>query len=90
MCRFGNHHADVGAKSASAGEGSMGHPQPPEEASSRVDLDVKLARAVALLTAKLMPKWPKLDLTGASWVKPPKDPPRAVQVAFCLWMPIQT
>lgn len=89
MCRFGNHHADVGAKSASAGEGFLGHPQPSEEAVSRLDLDIKFSRAVALLSAKLMPLWPKLDLQDAVWIAPPKDPPQVGNSSQCDWQPIQ-
>eukprot|EP00959_Pyramimonas_sp_CCMP1952_P439314 9196681-Pyramimonas_sp.AAC.1 len=57
--KFGNDAADRAAR-----QGLRAHPTGSKAELDEVDRKVKVSRAVCRLAARLLPKWPALDLTG--------------------------
>ena len=68
--RKGNFHADLAAK-----KGAGLHPRPEPDVQDRIDFHIRASKAVIKLACKLLPLWPKCDLSEVEYVKPPAKLP---------------
>jgi len=64
--KVGNDAADEAAKA-----GLAAHPQATDEQQFDLAKKIRVAKAVCLLAARLLPLWPRLDLSGVELAKAP-------------------
>ena len=67
--KHGNDHADKAARLA-----AVRHPRPSPNEADRAVRSERISRADCKLAVRIMPLWPRLDLSEVSWIKPPSTP----------------